>query len=213
MGSSSLLDIIGSSIIGSLLLLTALRMNDTATTNTYQSQENLTIQQNLTSLVNNIEYDFRKLGWTADPFAQPQSDSMIIYGNSDSIVFIAQLAQNGPVDTVRWWLGDSAIAGCANQNVRMLYRKVTPSDGTAYSLYYSNLGVTQFNLLYFGPNGIGNISHPGDSIHVPIKAPNNVFYIEINLTVQPIAAYDTAYNTNFATWRQIRLTSMNLANR
>jgi hypothetical protein len=205
MGSSTLLDIIGSAIIGGLLLLVALRLNDKATTNTFQSQENLTAQQNLTSLINNIEFDFRKIGYTANPINVPANDSMIIHGDDHDIKFIAQLYSSGPIDTIEWRLGtDSNI--CANPHVKMLYRTVTDQFGNS-TTYASNLGVTNFNLIYFGPGGIT------DTIPTPFNRPTLAKLIEIDLRVEPVAAYDTAYTYNFGAWRQIRFTSMNLTNR
>jgi len=66
MGFSSLIDILGSIVIGGLLLMILLRMNETATQNTYEYNGELTVQQNLVSTVQLIEYDFRKIGYCAD---------------------------------------------------------------------------------------------------------------------------------------------------
>jgi len=60
MGTTTLIDIIGSMLIGSLLLLVALRLNDQATKNTFDCQEQLTVQQNITFLVEALGADFRK---------------------------------------------------------------------------------------------------------------------------------------------------------
>ena len=208
MGSTALLDIIGSSIIGGLLLLAALRMNDSATTNTFHSQEQLTVQENMTSLVNNLEYDFRKIGYASDPTRVPQSNSMILLGDTTRIRFLAQLDANGSLDTVEWYLGtDSSI--CANPHVKMLYRRVaSPTAGSV--VYASNLGVRQFSLLYF-TQSVAN--GPIDTLNTPFYSPTLAKLIEIDLRVEPTSAYDTAYSSTFSVWRQIRLTSMNLVNR
>lgn len=208
MGSTALLDIIGSSIIGGLLLVAALRMNDSATSNTFHSQEQLSVQQNMTSLINNLEYDFRKIGYAADPTLVPASNSMIVHGDSTRIKFLAQLENNGSVDTVEWYLGtDSSI--CANPHVKMLYRRVAAKNGVS-ATYASNLGVTQFSLLYF-TQAVGGV--PSDTIATPFDYPTLAKLIEIDLRVEPTSAYDTAYSSTFSVWRQIRLTSMNLVNR
>jgi hypothetical protein len=67
----------------------------------------------------------------------------------------------------------------------------------------SNLGVTQFRLVYFDALG--------DTLPPPITSPGLITSVEINLTVESVAAYDTAYSSAF--WRQIRLVARNLKNR
>jgi len=218
MGSTTLIDIIGSALIGGILLLSGLRMNDQATQTTYQSQENLTIQQNVTSLVNNILSDFRKIGYCANPYEVPESDSMIIHGDSMDIKFIASLypetnSSYGLPDTVEWKLDPNKLFKSLSQgdtNVRILHRIVSYSNGKKID-FNSNLGVTQFNMLYFGES-VGN--KPGDTVQVfNYNNPEAPKLIEINLRVEPTAAYDTAYSSNYSVWRQIRLTSMNMINR
>ncbi len=108
MGATSLIDIIGSLVIGGLLLVTALTMNNNATQNTYQAQENLTVQQNMISLVNTITSDFRKIGFCADPSLVPTSDSMVVSGNANGIKFLANMYPEvdnsyNSVDTVYWY--------------------------------------------------------------------------------------------------------------
>ncbi len=132
------------------------------------------------------------------------NDSMIIHADAHRIKFIAQLDYNGPIDTVEWWLGnDSNI--CANPHVKMLYRKVTDSYGNS-TTYAANLGVRDFHLTYFG-------SDITDTLALPFDRPTTAKLIQIDLRVEPTAAYDTAYAYNFSSWRQIRFTSMNLTNR
>lgn len=200
MGTTTLLDIIGSMLISGLLLLTALRMNEQARMNTFNSQANLTVQQNLTSLVQNIEWDFRKIGYCADPTAQPRNFMYIVHGDTDDVTFVGDLDNNGALDTVRWYLGKVPIEGTENPRVRMLYRVVNGERQ-----YGANLGVTQFSLRYFDTLG--------DSVETPFDAPSTAKLIEITLRVEPVALYDAANNnstSNFSVWRQTRLVSRNL---
>ena len=71
MGSSTILDIISSMLISGFLLLTALHMDEQSVKTTFYSETNLTVQENLTSLVENLEYDFRRMGYCANPNVQP----------------------------------------------------------------------------------------------------------------------------------------------
>ncbi len=201
MGSSTMLDIVSSILIGGFLLLVAVRMDAQATKNTYDSEASLTVQENLTSLIENIEWDFRKIGYCKNPNLTEDPSLYILFGDSDSVAFVADLSNVGKLDTVRWWLGDS-VAGSPNPNIRLLCRQVDESPTLS-----SNLGVTEFSLAFFDafgqqitPQYIGGSPAPPQLIQLTVK-------------VEPTAAYDTAYSSNYAIWRQTRLVSRNLKNR
>ncbi len=201
MGSSTLIDIVSSMLISGFLLVTALQMDQQSVKTTYYSETNLTVQQNLTSLVENLEYDFRKMGYCANPDLQPKTYMYVVKGDSNYIWFVADLADTGALDTVKYYLGDTPIPNCPNKNVRMLYRQIDSNPP-----FGSNLGVAQFSLKYL--DGFGQPIQP------PIVAPSQVQMVEITLKVEPTAAYgDTSYTQNFALWRQTRLISRNLKNR
>lgn len=200
MGSSTLIDIVSSMLISGFLLVTALQMDEKAVQNTYYSQSNLTVQENLTSLVQNLEYDFRKMGYCADPNLQPKTYMYLVQGDTSSISFVADLDDIGVLDTVKYYLG-GPVPGCPNPHVKMLYRQV--DSGPAVG---SNLGVTEFYLKY--------LDSFGQQIAVPFTAPSQVQMVEITVRVEPTAAYnDSTYKQNFALWRQTRLISRNLRNR
>ncbi len=66
MGSSVLLDIVGSTLIGAMLLLILFRINDATVENNYMYGGELVVQQNLVAVVQVLEFDFRKIGFCAD---------------------------------------------------------------------------------------------------------------------------------------------------
>jgi hypothetical protein len=204
MGTTTMLDILGSMIIGGLLLITALQMNDTATNNNFVTQEDLTVQQNLTSLVENIEYDFRKIGYIKGGYPPP-TDKCIIFGDSDSIAFLSDIDNDGELDTVIWYKENGPIAGCPNQNARMLVRETVTPEGV--SVDSANLGVTEFSIRYY--DAFGTQIWPEYKQGSP-DPPN---LMKLNLMVEPTSAYDTSYSTNFAFWTQTRLVSKNLTAR
>ncbi len=197
MGSSTMIDIISSFLISGILLLVALRMNERAIKNTYYSEENLTVQQNMTSLVESLEYDFRKIGYCRNATLLRDPSRFIQYGDTNSISFLTDVNNDGNVDTVKYWLGNNPILGCQNPNARMLYRQVDNGPAVA-----SNLGITEFHIAYFNTFG-GQLS-------TPFGAPNQAQVIRITIMVQPAAAYDTTFATNFSLWQQTRLVSRNL---
>ena len=196
MGNTTMLDIVGSMFIGGFLLLAAVHMNEKATKNTFESQENLTVQQNMTAIIENIQWDFRKIGYCKDPKQIRDPKYFILYGDSDSVVFRADLSNIGKMDTVRWYLG-SHVAG-PNQKIRRLCRQVNDNPPIE-----ANLGVTEFSLRYYDVS---------DSEMTTVIAPqaSTPQLVELTLRVEPTAAYDTAYSSNFAYWRQTRLVSRNM---
>lgn len=207
MGSTVLIDIIGSMLIGGLLLLSALRMNETATKNTYQSQENLTVQQNMTAIIQTIQQDFRRIGYCRNPSLTSNPAYYILYGGADSIVFAADLKDTGTLNTVKWWLG-ARVQTPNPDTVRMLCRQV--DNQTTLD---ANLGVTQFSMRYLDVSGL-----PIPPPYIPVVVSRIPQLIELTIRVEPTAAYaeptalyrDTAYTQNFAYWRQTRLVSRNI---
>lgn len=199
MGFASILDILGSIIIGGILLLITFRLNDSATEKTYNYSGELSLQQNLTTIADIVENDFRKIGFCADYNKYPDPGKAIVFGGESSITFLADIDQDTNMDSVRYYVGPvSELSSTPNPRDRLLYRVV--NNETPRS---SNLGVTQFHLIYFDALG--------DTLPPPITTPGIISSFEINLSVENVAAYDTAYTGAF--WRQIRLVARNLRNR
>lgn len=199
MGFTTLLDIIGSMIIGGILMSIAWRLNDASTEKTYNYGGELSLQQNLKTIVEIIEYDFRKIGYCDVPGSLPDT---IVYADVNRIDFYTDLNPlNGAanVGLLKHYLGPtSECSETPNPRDRILYRVVnneTPKP--------SNLGVTQFRLVY--------MDALGDTLPSPVANPNLIKTIEINVAVESVAAYDTLYS--HAIWRQIRMASRNISPR
>ncbi len=110
----------------------------------------LTVQQNLVSTVQLIEYDFRKIGYCAN-IAQIDPVKSIISADTSSIKFVTDLATpghpmgDGTFDTLHYYVGPTReLSKTPNPRDRRFYR-VTNSE-TPKS---SNLGITEFKILYF----------------------------------------------------------------
>ena len=205
MGFSTIIDIVGSIIIGGTLMLILWRLNDAATENTYNYSGELSLQQNLATVAMVIEYDFRKIGYCADWNKIPDPTKSIVLADSNKIKFLTDVATpsdpegDGIVDTMYYYLGPaSELTATENPRDRMLYRVVNSETPIG-----SNMGVTQFKMVYF--NALG------DTIGFPITVPGEIASMEINVTVENTAAYDQKYSSAF--WRQIRLVARNLRNR
>jgi len=199
MGTNVILDIIGSIIIGGILLMTLFRLSDRATERTYSQSGDLTVQQNVATVVSILEYDFRKIGYCADWTKIPDPTKAIIFADSNKIKFLTDVDKNKTVDTMFYYIGPaSELIYTANPRDRFLYRVVNSEKPAKV-----NLGVTYFNLVYY--NSDKNI------ITTPVAVPGEIRSIQISLAVEDIEAYNQKYSQVF--WRQIRMSAKNLENR
>lgn len=223
MGIVVILDVLGSMIVGGILLLILFRMNDSATRNTYNFSGELIVQENLVATVEVIEYDFRKIGYCEDPLKLPHPEvNAILYADTNRIKFLTDLLTtsyddpdpegDGNLDTLEYILNSADISGTPNPNDRMLYRVV---NGNPTGV---NLGLTYFRIRYFrdsltasGSTTLAEIL-PVDlpKIHNP-GTPTGITALQIDIQVENTASYDAADNPyRQAFWRQIRLSSRNL---
>ncbi len=207
MGFSTIMDIIGSFIIGGLLFLLLWKIDDASVANIFNNGEELILQQNLATTAMVLENDFRKIGYCSDWNKIPAPSKAILSADSTSIKFLTDVDDDGNVDTIHYYLGPtSELASTPNPRDRFLYRVVNNEIPRGV-----NLGVTQFKMIYFDPLG--------DTLFCPIIHPTSISSIEINITVENVVGYGgssheeqkSKYSKAF--WRQIRLAARNLGNR
>jgi len=204
MGFSTLLDIVGSIVIGGYLLLLLGRLNGSANANTYSYSEELTLQQNLAAVAEIVEYDFRKIGYCKNFTAISDPSKSIIMADSNKIKFLTDVNRDGIVDTMYYYLGQaSELTATKNPRDRMLYRVINSQAPKS-----ANLGITEFRIVYMDVNN--------DTISFPITTPGEIASMEINIAVEKTDAYGLESDTtkySGAFWRQIRLVARNLENR
>jgi len=199
MGFSTLLDILGSTIVGGLLLMILLRLNNAAVQNTYTYGGDLIVQQDLVSVVDLIEYDFRKIGYCKDWTKIPDPSKAIIAAGTNSITYLTDDNNDGIVDTMHYYTGPvSELSQTPNPSDRLLYRVLNSDQPKS-----ANMGITQFRMTYF--DALGN------KLNFPITVPSAIYTMQIDITVENSSAYDQQYSSAF--WRQIRLAARNLKNR
>lgn len=199
MGFSTLIDILGSIVIGGMLMLILFRLNDAAVANSFRYNGELIVQKNLVEVVNLLEFDLRKIGYCAVWENLPNPSKYIVSADSNSIKYLTDTDSDGNVDTLSYYLGPSSeLSGTANPRDRMLYRRVNKSKPLS-----ANLGVTMFKFTYYDVFG--------KEISFPITQPGEIQTMQIDIAVEDIAAYDEKYQRMF--WRQIRLAARNLGNR
>jgi hypothetical protein len=180
-------------------MLTLFRIFDSATANTYKGSGDLVAQQNLSSIIQVLEYDLRKIGYCADWKKIPSPNQSILLADSTKLKFLTDVDEDGNMDSIFYYLGPtSELTQTSNPRDRFLYR-VTNNEAPVGV----NLGVIQFQLTYF--NSLGS------QIDYPISVPGEVHSMEIKIAVEDVDAYDQQYSTAY--WRQIRLAARNLRNR
>jgi hypothetical protein len=199
MGFTTILDILASIIIGGILMMITWRLSDAATEKTYNNSGELSLQQNLATVAQILENDFRKIGYCADWNNFPDPSKAIVFADTSNIIYLTDIDLDSDMDSIRYYLGPtSELSSTPNPRDRLLYRVLNHESPLA-----SNLGVTQFKMVYFDALG--------DTIYPPITVAGSITSIEINLSVESVAAYDQKYSSAF--WRQIRLVARNLRNR
>jgi len=199
MGASVILDILGSTIIGGILMMSLFQINGSAVENNYTGNGELIAQQNLATIVQVLEHDFRKIGYCADWKKIPVPTESILEADSNRIKFLTDVDFDGNVDSLLYYLGPtSELSQSPNPRDRFLYRVVNNEVPVGV-----NLGVTQFHMTFY--NALGN------KLNFPIASPGEIFSTQIDISVEDVAAYDEKYSKAF--WRQIRLAARNLRNR
>jgi hypothetical protein len=210
MGSSTLLDIIGATIIGGLMLLSIQSLNQSASESSSHYNGDLISQQNLVSIVELLEYDFTRIGYCENVDSIKSPEDMIIAADSTSITFWTDLATSvtnfrgdGIPDILVYELGPD-VNETPNPNDKILYRYLSGASKNS-----SNLGITQFRIHYFD-NLNNELTHP---INTELIA-----YMQIDLRVEDCYGYDTENNEKteiekFPTvfWRQIRMATKNMS--
>lgn len=175
---------IGSAVIGALVLLSLLRFNADATRDSYLTTMEQMTYENLNSAVEILQYDLNRMGYGFTDFSQ----DVITYARGDSIIFRMDYDDNGTADLVRYFLGSISTASMtSNPYDRMLLRSV--NGGAAQNV----LPVRHFHMQFLRLNG--------DSLSTPVSTSNlkDIRSIVIDLTMESADGYDGTYPR--ITWR------------
>jgi len=201
---SVMLDLIGSMVVASFVILFGLRLNQSIAGSRDASMANLNVQQSLADVVRSVEYDFRKIG-----FDTPDPSRSLAIADSGHIKFYANMQRRyGPggaplLDSVEWFTAPAPVSS-AGHPVKTLYRKFDEDEPVGSA----GMGITQFAITYFDQDG--QAVAPG----VP-SLYGKIAVIEVTLNVESLYKVQDAVNgdtTAYAAayWRQTRMTSRNL---
>jgi hypothetical protein len=196
---ANLLDLIGSFILAGFVMLMGLRLNANIAESNNSYKVDVVVQESLVSLVQAIEFDFRKMG-----FGVEDPTTVIQRADSTHITFLSDVDNDGVVDTLEWYLG-GPITSTPNPNDRILYRRLGTASGS--NLVGSLPGVTTFSMKYLNQEGQQTL------IFGQIWIVETTLRVESPWKVQDREVLDQGYGLwgySAAFWRQTRLASRNL---
>lgn len=165
---NTILDILGSTFIGGLVLLMIIKLNLYSTSVSYNSDNELKLQQNAKTIAEILNYDLRKIGYN-------HSGTAFLIADSNRVKFYADLnapgtAGHGTVDLVEYIVTDSTFSsGTSNPRDISLIRIVNNNDTIAGP----SLGLVKLLFSYYNGSGIATTSL--DSIK----------YIKVEFWVEP----------------------------
>lgn len=170
-------DIIGSMIIGGMILVMVLGFNANLMEGAGMQTFRTTVQGNMTTLTNIMEYDFRKMGYGVPT---PQ-DSAIVYADTTRVTIRGDFDDNETIENISYTYNPTTLAGGTNPRTRILTRAV--SGLAAQSI---NVGITKFRLTYFDSAGVafaGNV----------VAVPSRIRSIKLTLNIESKEPYDKNY--------------------
>ena len=199
MGFSTIIDVLGSLIIGGLLLLILMRLNGTVTEHYYITGSDRNLQRSLAETAILIEKDFRKMGYCADPYKITEAMDIVIVADSDFISFYTDVDKDENLDIMTYFVSDTnALAATKNPRDRILYRQINSDPPLMIST-----NITRFLLEYYDVFG--------KVLTSPVASPGNITHMKISMRVEDPEAYNEQYSNAY--WQQVRLTSKNLRKR
>jgi len=202
MGYTTLLDIVGSIIIGGVLMVVLLNTNNNAVQNTYNYGGDVSIQIELTNLVQTIDSDFRKIGYSSIQTIVLDPTKIILLADTSSIKFLSDVSNNGTIDTVYYYLGPtSELSYTTNPNDRILYRITHDSLSSAITM--RNPGVTIFRFSYYDSSG--------SSLSCPVASLAKISKIQIQLKMESAIPYSGSYVSAY--WNGTKRISVNVLDR
>jgi len=140
---NSIFDVVLSFAIGGLVLLSALRMDSSLKTQTFHSSYELNTLENMSTLKEVIQYDFRKIGHGLDdPW------SAITLADTSHIIFSYDQNPSSTFDSIRVEYVLNPTSHTSNPDDKILQRIV---NGQSFA--GASLGVTEFTLTYYNKHG------------------------------------------------------------
>jgi hypothetical protein len=182
-------------VIGGIILVFVHHLNININTAAATKTMTTTVQQNVTSFTDVLEYDLRKIGYNA--FAP----SIISVAESTKIRFKGDFDNNNTVDSVYYYMGTTSDPKFIDARSRVVYRQLNAGPVQAI-----NLGMTRFRFWYFDGSGNPLVANPAVSNPLLIRTIKVGLSIDLAIQIEPFKksngtlAYDTTYSN--AAWER-----------
>ena len=164
------LDLMGSAIIGALIVSMLINFNVFQSNSIISSDSELQLQQNAKTLAEILNHDFRKIGYRYDNTAFVEADS-------ERISFFSDIDRDGNIDLVTYMLSDTTeVSGTINPRDKILYRIVN-SD----TIKGPSLGLIKAKFSYFNGSGIATTTL------------SEIQYVKAELWIETIELVDGGY--------------------
>jgi hypothetical protein len=192
MGSYSLLQIVGSTIIGGLFILMLFRFNTVMVEKRHRYKTKDIIQSNLTEVSKLISLDLNKIGYCNDKvraeviFKDPivEASDTVFSFLTDVPVDTTNPFGDGIDDVLTYSVGPK-IASTSNPEDKILYREV--DGGVGVNTLELNYGITDLRFRYYDASG--------SMLPTPVLGANlkSIKVVEFTVTVQDIYGYNYTY--------------------
>jgi hypothetical protein len=174
-----LLDLVGSSIIGGIILLAIFSYNTRLNDASLSQTTNNIVQSNLNAVTSILDYDFKKIGFGVNDSVK------ILNADTSGITFLSDINNDGQIKIISYSLSSiDALVATPNPRDRLLYRTI---DGSP--LLTSNMGVTRFRLYYYDDEG--NIT----------SSRSEIKYFKVKITCESIYPIEENYYVS-ACWNK-----------
>jgi hypothetical protein len=187
MGSYSLLQIVGSTIIGGLFVLMLFRYNAVVVEKNHRYNTQNIVQKNMIELNKLIRTDLNKIGFCLDKTNSNILNNPFVEATDSSLAFKTDVAVSkfdpfgdGITDIVKYYTGGK-VTETPNLKDKYLFRSV--NGGTPLELNY---GVTKFSFKYYDKDG--------NLLSTPIADLKKIAIVEYQVTLEDVYGYNYQYN-------------------
>lgn len=166
-----LIDLLGSSFIGGMVLLLILKLNVYGSNQRFISDSELQLQQNAKTQAEILNYDLRKIGYACD-------STSIQVAQDERITYYADINRDGTIDVITYFVDKAGATGTTNPNDIVLCRVVN-SD----TLSGPSLGLRRLKFSYL------------DSKGAITTVFSNIKYIKAELWVETIEPVESLFTS------------------
>jgi hypothetical protein len=143
---SVITDMVGSLIVGGIILLMIIGFRMNLCTTAQNQVENQGVQETLRSTTDILEYDLRKIGYRV-----PKGTSPIRYINDSTLAFYGDFDNSGAYDSMRYYFWRVKPQSAANPHVGSFYRVLNNASPRVI-----DCGMTRFRIAWYDKNGTPN---------------------------------------------------------